>query len=123
MKLYAVFTNPDWSADKPDLFAVDWLHFNGHGVEKRQGADVTVAAAPATGNAPLTVRLTGKVKLPEGRTAASYHWDFGDNTRPAGEETATATHSYARPGAYTAHLTVTDDKGDTTSGFVRIDVS
>ncbi|MDQ0846692.1 ThuA domain-containing protein [Streptomyces sp. V1I6] len=123
MKLYAVFTNPDWSADKPDLFAVDWLHFNGHGVEKRQGADVTVAAAPATGGAPLTVRLTGKVKLPEGRTAASYHWDFGDNTRPAGEEAPTATHSYARPGAYTAHLTVTDDKGDTTSGFVRIDVS
>ncbi|MFK4693859.1 ThuA domain-containing protein [Streptomyces pristinaespiralis] len=121
-KLYAVFSNPEWTADKPDLLSVDWLHFNGHGVQKRQGAKVTVTAAPASGDAPLTVQLSGGVRLPEGRTAASYHWDFGDNSKPAGEETAKATHTYARPGAYTAHLTVTDDKGDTTTGFVRIDV-
>jgi PKD repeat protein len=121
-RLYAVFTNPDWSADKPDLFAVDWLHFNGRGVENRQGAEVTVTAAPRSGEAPHTVQLVGKVRLPEGRTVASYHWDFGDNARPSGEETAAATHAYARPGAYTAHLTVTDDKGDTTTGFVRVDV-
>ncbi|MEU0372960.1 ThuA domain-containing protein [Streptomyces sp. NPDC006283] len=122
-KLYAVFTNPEWSADKPDLFAVDWLHFNGAGVEKRQGARVKITATPATGTAPLTVQLAGKVTLPEGRTAASYHWDFGDNSRPAGEEQATATHTYGRAGTYAAHLTVTDDKGDTTTNFVRINVS
>ncbi|MFJ1551017.1 PKD domain-containing protein [Streptomyces sp. NPDC088246] len=55
-----------------------------------------------------------------GRTIASYHWDFGDSTEAEG---ATATHTYDRKGAYTAHLTVTDDKGDTSTGFVRIDVS
>ncbi|MFF3286701.1 ThuA domain-containing protein [Streptomyces sp. NPDC003023] len=121
-KLYAVFGNPEWTADKPDLFAVDWLHFNGHGVEKRQGAKVTVTATPATGDSPLAVQLSGHVRLPEGRTAASYHWDFGDNAAPAGEETTNAAHTYARPGTYTARLTVTDDKGDTTTGSVRIDV-
>ncbi|MGW1142977.1 carbohydrate-binding protein, partial [Streptomyces zhihengii] len=120
--LYAVFTNPEWSDGAPDLFAVDWLHFNGPGVEKRAGAKVAVTARPAAGPAPLAVQLTARVTLPEGRTAASYHWDFGDNTRPAGPEGPTATHTWTRPGAYTAHLTVTDDRGDTTTSHVRITV-
>ncbi|MGW6054522.1 ThuA domain-containing protein [Streptomyces sp. NPDC055189] len=119
-KLYAVFTNPEWSADKEDLLSVDWLHFNGPGVEKKTGAKVTVKAAPADGTAPLAVKLTSTVKLPEGRTAASYHWDFGDNAKPSGTESGSAEHTYARAGTYTAHLTVTDDKGDTTTGAVRI---
>jgi PKD repeat protein len=43
-----------------------------------------------------------------GRTIASHHWDFGDNTKAEGE---TATHTYARKGATTAKLTDTDYKG------------
>ncbi|MFI6877019.1 ThuA domain-containing protein [Streptomyces sp. NPDC050400] len=121
-KLYAVFRNADWTAEGPDLLALDWLHFNGPGVEKRSGAKVTVGATPVDGTAPLAVALEGTVKLPEGRTAASYHWDFGDNGKPSGTEGATAEHTYARAGAYTAHLTVTDDKGDTTTGAVRVTV-
>ncbi|MEV6786616.1 ThuA domain-containing protein [Streptomyces sp. NPDC051098] len=121
--LYAVFSNPQWTADKPDLFAVDWLHFNGRGVEKQPGSKVTVQAAPAAGTAPLAVRLTSTVKPLAGRTIASYHWDFGDNTKPTAPEGATATHSYTRPGTYTAHLTVTDNEGDTTSAFARVTVS
>lgn len=58
----------------------------------------------------------------EGRTISSYHWDFGDNVKPTGPEGATATHRYDRKGVYTAHLTVTDNKGDTSTGAVRIDV-
>ncbi|MFC7303632.1 ThuA domain-containing protein [Streptomyces monticola] len=122
VKVYAVFTNSQWADGKPDLLALDWLHFNGHGVEKTPASQVTVAAAPADGTAPLAVRLSSTVKLLPGRQAASYHWDFGDNAKPAGEEGATAQHTYARKGAYTAHLTVTDDKGDTTTGAVRITV-
>ena len=121
--LYAVFSNPQWTADKPDLFAVDWLHFNGRGVEKHPGTKVTVQAAPAAGTAPLAVQLTSTVKPLAGRTIASYHWDFGDNTKPTAPEGATATHSYTRPGTYTAHLTVTDNEGDTTSAFARVTVS
>ncbi|WP_079036623.1 ThuA domain-containing protein [Streptomyces silaceus] len=120
-KLYAVFTNPQWSADKPDLLTLDWLRFNGPGVEKRPGARVSLTAAPGSGAPPLAVTFTSKVELPAGRTAASYHWDFGDNSKPSGgTEGPGATHTYARAGAYTAHLTVTDDKGDTTTGAVRI---
>ncbi|MFD0340098.1 ThuA domain-containing protein [Streptomyces sp. NPDC127117] len=120
VKLYAVFSNPEWSADKADLFSVDWLHFNGRGAEKRPGTKVAVTATPPTGAAPLLVKLSSAVEPVAGRTIAAYHWDFGDGAEADG---ATATHTYGRKGAYTAHLTVTDDKGDTTTGFVRIDVS
>ncbi|WP_326769273.1 ThuA domain-containing protein [Streptomyces sp. NBC_01591] len=120
VKLYAVFSNPEWSGDKADLFSVDWLHFNGHGVEKRPGTKVAVTASATTGAAPLSVMLSSAVEPVAGRTIASYHWDFGDGVKADG---ATATHIYGRKGAYTARLTVTDDKGDTTTGSVRIDVS
>lgn len=40
----------------------------------------------------------------------SYEWDFGDQTTGSG---ATAQHSYASPGTYTARLTVTDNDGAT----------
>ncbi|MFF4234103.1 ThuA domain-containing protein [Streptomyces sp. NPDC001820] len=123
VKLYAVFSNPQWSAEKPDLLALDWLHFNGRGVEKHPATKVSLTATPATGAAPLAVRLAGEVTPLPGRTIASYHWDFGDNSKPTTPEGATATHTYARPGSYTAHLTVTDDKGDITVNFVRINVS
>ncbi|MFJ2172104.1 ThuA domain-containing protein [Streptomyces sp. NPDC087851] len=119
--LYAVFTNPAWSETGPDLLALDWLHFNGPGVEKKPATKVTVAAAPAGGTTPLAFQLTSRVKPLSGRTVASYHWDYGDNTRPAGPEGPSAAHTYARAGAYTARLTVTDDRGDTTTGAVRID--
>ncbi|MFJ4709128.1 ThuA domain-containing protein [Streptomyces anulatus] len=120
--LYAVFTNPDWSPDKADLLSVDWLHFNGPGVEKKAGTKVTVKAGPASGTAPLAVSLSSTVKPAQGRTIASYHWDFGDNVKPSEPEGTTATHTYDRKGAYTARLTVTDDRGDTSTGAVRIDV-
>ncbi len=120
--LYAVFTNPDWAPGKADLLSVDWLHFNGPGVEKEGGTTVALKAEPVSGTAPLAVSLSSTVEPAEGRTIASYHWDFGDNVKAYGAEGPTATHTYDREGAYTAHLTVTDNKGDTTTGAVRIDV-
>ncbi|MEU6039901.1 ThuA domain-containing protein [Actinomadura sp. NPDC047616] len=121
VKLYVVFTNPDWSADKPDLLALDWLHFNGPGVEKRPTGNVAVTATPVEGTAPLTVSLASNVKLPPGRTAAAYHWSFGDGTSADGG--AGLSHTYPRKGTYTVHLTVTDDKGDTTTGAVQVRVT
>ncbi|MCX4656515.1 ThuA domain-containing protein [Streptomyces microflavus] len=121
-ELYTVFTNPEWNTGKADLLSVDWLHFNGPGVEKAGGTKVTLTAQPASGTAPLTVALSSTVEPAEGRTISSYHWDFGDNVKPTGPEGATATHRYDRKGVYTAHLTVTDNKGDTSTGAVRIDV-
>ncbi|GLF98475.1 ThuA domain-containing protein [Streptomyces yaizuensis] len=122
VRLYAVFTHPRWSAGQPDLLALDWLRFNGPGVERQPATRVRIQAEPTSGPAPLTVALTGTVRLLPGRAITSYHWDFGDNSRPAGPRTALATHTYDRPGAYTARLTVTDDRGDTTTAHLPLRV-
>lgn len=42
-------------------------------------------------------------------TVASWAWSFGD-TKSATSTTATVTHTYAKPGTYTASLTVTDNE-------------
>ncbi|MEU2679709.1 ThuA domain-containing protein [Streptomyces sp. NPDC007107] len=38
MTLYVVFTSPAWSSEKPDLFTVDWLRFDGPGIGKAAAA-------------------------------------------------------------------------------------
>ncbi|HYY48911.1 MAG TPA: PKD domain-containing protein, partial [Thermoplasmata archaeon] len=49
----------------------------------------------------------------------SYLWDFGDG---ATATTATANHVYAKPGSYTAKLTVTDAAGNTASSTFIVTV-
>ena len=36
VKLFLVFTNPDWAPGQPDLMSVDWLQFNGKGISGRR---------------------------------------------------------------------------------------
>jgi len=49
----------------------------------------------------------------------SYRWDFGDNSSAT---TAAASHVYARPGAYTASLTVTDAAGNSATSTFSVTV-
>ena len=69
-------------------------------------------ATPASGIAPLAVSFDGSASSDTDGTIASYAWTFGDGGTAAG---ATASHTYASPGTYSAKLTVTDDKGATGS--------
>jgi len=50
---------------------------------------------------------------PEGHDLTAYHWDFGDGTEA---DTSEATHAFAGEGDYTVALTVTDDRGQETTG-------
>src|SRR5581483_8567109 len=81
--------------------------------------NVTVPATPPAPDVPPNAVDSGScVELgctfdgtasndPDGSVTA-YHWDFGDGTT----STAPApTHAYATAGAYTYGLTVTDDRG------------
>ncbi|MBE7463236.1 MAG: S8 family serine peptidase [Planctomycetes bacterium] len=71
--------------------------------------EVTIAAAPLTGEVPLNVffsaiDVTGIVE--------TYFWDFGDSTVSL-ESDLNTTHLYETLGMYTVELTVTDIVGQT----------
>ncbi len=50
----------------------------------------------------------------------NYAWDFGDGTTAEGRQ---VTHSYARPGGYTATLTVTDELDATDEEAVDVTIA
>lgn len=71
-----------------------------------------ISALPTSGPAPLLVQLrsTGSVD-PDG-TITSYSWDLGNGTTTTGTQTQ---FNYTTAGTYTIVLTVTDNRGATTS--------
>jgi hypothetical protein len=85
------------------------------------GADEFVNQAPVSRLAsPAPVRTPGATtfdasassdpEAPYGGGIAGYHFDFGDGTS-ADSATPTVTHTYAKPGTYSATVTVTDAQG------------
>ncbi|MBW3084143.1 hypothetical protein KEM60_00327 [Austwickia sp. TVS 96-490-7B] len=53
----------------------------------------------------------------------SYSWDFGDNTPAQSSDTAQSSHTYAAAGSYVVKLTVTDDKGATSTAQSTVTAS
>jgi PKD domain/Glucose / Sorbosone dehydrogenase len=78
-----------------------------------------VQANPTSGAVPLTVAFNGSGSSDPDGEALTYDWNFGDGTPHA--TTANATHTYAAAGTYLATLKVTDSRGATDIGGVRID--
>ncbi|MBO0879067.1 MAG: PKD domain-containing protein [Mycobacterium sp.] len=60
----------------------------------------------------LSVQFDGTGSSDPDGTIASYAWDFGDGTTGTG---ATPTHTFGSPATYPVKLTVTDDRGGSTS--------
>jgi PKD repeat protein len=92
------------------------------GATAATAATVTVAAAPAANQAPVAAFTSSGAGLaatfdgsgssdPDG-SIAGYAWDFGDGTTGTG---TTPTHPYATADTYQVKLTVTDNKGASTS--------
>ena len=85
-------------------------------------AAVTVAAAPPANQAPvaafsstgagLAASFDGSGSTDPDGSIASYAWDFGDGTTGTGAKPA---HTYGAADTYQVKLTVTDDKGASTS--------
>jgi endonuclease/exonuclease/phosphatase family metal-dependent hydrolase len=84
-----------------------------------QPPQVTVAATPLSGTAPLFVSFTSNASDPDG-FIASYNWQFGDG------QTSTLPNPsdvYLSAGSYTARLTVTDNAGATASVSLVVSVA
>ena len=64
-----------------------------------------VATTPTNGLMPLTVSFDGTSSSDPNGDTLTYTWNFGDSTTATG---ATASHTYAANGVYSATLTVSD---------------
>lgn len=77
---------------------------------ERRRPQITAVAEPAEGVAPLQVRFRA-----EG--GEQFRWIFGDGAQSVD---ANPEHTYTNPGVYMAALTVTDDAGLSSTGFVTV---
>lgn len=68
--------------------------------------------APTWGDAPLTVHFSAATSSDPDGQIASYNWDFGDGGKGTG---LFAEHEYTKKGSFVITLTITDDKGATSS--------
>lgn len=78
-----------------------------------------VKATPTFGRLPLTVTFSGLQSVDPESEPLTYRWDFGDDSAPAFGPLV--GHTYVRPGAHTARLTVRDSHGNANVDTVRID--
>lgn len=78
-------------------------------------------ATPTSGSLPLAVALDGSLSSDPDGAIASYVWSFGDGSPSV--TGMTTSHTYATAGIFMAVLTVTDDKGATSTASVAITVS
>ena len=77
---------------------------------------VSASATPTSGSAPLMVSFAANATDPDGVISA-YSWDFGDG----GSSTQAApSYVYQGAGTFTARVTVTDNRGATSSSSVTI---
>jgi PKD repeat protein len=78
----------------------------------------TATGTPATGTAPLAVSFSGAATDPEG-APLTYTWAFGNGVTATG---ASAAHTYATPGNYSATLSVSDGTHTVVSAPIAIAV-
>jgi PKD repeat protein len=76
-------------------------------------------ADPATGSAPLQVQFSSTAADPDGDPLI-YRWTFGDGGSALGSN---PSHTYTKPGSYTATVTVRDPDGNVGTDTVQITVN
>jgi chitinase len=77
------------------------------------------SATPTSGMAPLSVTFSSAGSSDPDGSIVSFAWSFGDGGTST---SANPSHAYSTAGAYTATLTVTDNRGATASKSVAISV-
>jgi PKD repeat protein len=73
--------------------------------------NASFTVAPTAGAIPLVVNFDASASTDADGSITGYSWNFGDNSAAA--TGVTASHTYTTAGAFTATLTVTDNRGAT----------
>lgn len=73
---------------------------------------VVASSSVEEGAAPLEVQFTAEGMCTD--AAGVFTWDFGDGSEPTHEQSP--THTYTKPGTYTAHLTLVDEEHNASDG-------
>ncbi|MEN3332501.1 MAG: hypothetical protein V7641_1866 [Blastocatellia bacterium] len=84
-----------------------------------QPPQVSVAATPVSGTAPLNVTFASNATDADG-SIVSYNWNFGDGQTASGPA---PSHLYQSAGNFTAQLLVTDNGGATAVASIVISVT
>jgi len=87
-------------------------------INEDQRPIVSVDVGPTSGYQPLQVSFSINATDPDG-SIETYFIDFGDGNASHERE---VTHTYTKAGTYTVNITVTDDKGYSTSKHIIITV-
>ena len=93
----------------------DWIC----GPVSNEPPDVRISADPRSGEPPLGVSFRSVASDADGEIA-SYLWEFGDG----GTSTeANPSHTFRSEGSFDARLTVTDNRGNSSTASTRINVA
>ncbi len=107
-------TNPSHTYAAAGTYTVQLTATSAAGCTNSVSHSVTVNANPvAVFSAPAVCEGAATVFSNSSTGAASYSWDFGDNS--AASTAVNPSHSYAAPGTYTVVLTATSAAGCTNS--------
>ncbi len=116
-RLFLVFRHPTATGS---LLNLNWFKFTGKGAAATAPPEVSAAAEPASGEAPLDVAFDATATDAEGE-ALTYAWNFG--VPGTTDDTSTEedpSYTYAAPGNYTATVTVTDASGGRASATTEV---
>jgi PKD repeat protein len=75
--------------------------------------------SPTTGSAPLEVNFNAGASYDPDGTIVSYAWSFGDGKSGSGK---TVSHTFAKPGTFTAELIVVDNQGASATAMHSLEV-
>lgn len=124
--------SPTHAYTTPGTYTATLTVTDNRGATATDAASVTVSAVggvnqppiaeangPYSGAAGTPIAFTAAGSRDPDGTIVAYNWSFGDGGTGSG---ATVARTYATPGAYTATLTVTDNKGATASDQAAVTV-
>lgn len=116
----------DWPAPADGLYTLTARATDTDGATGFESPPVTITvgvppvasftATPTTGQVPVLISVDAAASYDSDGTIANYQWDFGDGSALVSGPTAVqASHTYTSVGSFTITLTVTDDRGTSTS--------